>query len=238
MKRYGVIYKITCVSNGKVYIGQTTSNFKRRYDCGGKGIERVYNAYLSNIRNDRHYNKYLYNSILKHGFDDFKIDEEFDIAYSKEELDKKEIYWIDFYKSHKSKYGFNSEMGGNRNKQITEETRLKQSMSQKKRFENPLERLKISERVISEETRMKMSNSKKGKISHLMSYENKILLNESKKRSIICITTNETFEYMTDAVSKYNIKSHGNLTSACQGKRKYCGTYNGQKLEWKYCDSN
>jgi len=236
LKKFGIIYKITCIPNGKVYIGQTNSNFKRRYDCGGKGIERVCNCYLSNIRNNRHYNKHLYNSILKYGFDSFKVDEEFDIAYSYDELNFKEIYWIDFYKSYKPKYGFNSEKGGNKNKIITEETRMKQSISQKKRFEDPNEKLKARQRVVSEETRIKLSIANKGKIAHPMSEENKLALNEAKKRSVMCITTGEVFEYMLDALKRYEIKSHGNLTMACNGKRNYCGTFNGQKLQWKYID--
>lgn len=47
LRIYGTIYKITNKINNKVYIGQTTSEFNKRYHYGGNTpIERVYNHYL------------------------------------------------------------------------------------------------------------------------------------------------------------------------------------------------
>lgn len=60
------------------------------------------------------YNKHLLNSIEKYGFDAFEVDEEFDKAYSQEELNLKEIYWIDFYDSYKN--GYNNNIGGDGNR--------------------------------------------------------------------------------------------------------------------------
>ena len=45
---YGVIYKITNKVNNKVYIGQTTRCFNKRYDSKGVGVERVYNYHTKN----------------------------------------------------------------------------------------------------------------------------------------------------------------------------------------------
>lgn len=235
MKRYGIVYKITCMKDNKVYIGQTKNTFNRRYDNGGVGIERVYNHYMGNIRNNRSYNEHLMSAMLKYGFDCFEIIEEFDVAFSHEELNQKEKHWIDYYKSSHSEHGYNRETGGNRNKIIKEETRLKQSIKQKLRFSNPENKAYLHTRVCSEETRYKISQSKIGKTGQPMSKEKLQLLNESKKRSIICKTTGEIFEYMKDALEKYNIKSQGNLCMACQGKRKYCGKLNNTTpLEWEY----
>ena len=85
MNRYGIIYKITNKLNNKVYIGQTTRKlgFDRRYS---------YNLY----RNTK--NAHLKSSIDKYGIDNFEINKMFDVAYSKEELDEKEKYWIKYYK--------------------------------------------------------------------------------------------------------------------------------------------
>ena len=99
---FGIIYKITNKVNGKIYIGQTTSKrgFEGRYPRKGIGIERVYNYYLSCKKAGHNINDHLFYSIEKYGFDSFDVDEKFDIAYSLEELNEKEIYYINFYKSN------------------------------------------------------------------------------------------------------------------------------------------
>lgn len=38
---YGIIYKITNKVNNRVYIGQTTKDFNKRYNRKGIGVERV-----------------------------------------------------------------------------------------------------------------------------------------------------------------------------------------------------
>lgn len=110
---YGVIYKITNKVNGKVYIGQTTQprGFKDRYGAKGEGIERVYNYSKKNNGN-----KHLQSSISKYGFDSFIVEEVFDVAMCKEELDEKEVSYIKMYQSDNYKYGYNKHEGGDLNK--------------------------------------------------------------------------------------------------------------------------
>ena len=93
---YGVIYKITNVINNKCYIGQTTHKrgFLDRYPNRGKGIERVYKYHKHREDINASCNTYLLRSIEKYGFDNFVVDEVFDTANSKEELDYKEIMYI------------------------------------------------------------------------------------------------------------------------------------------------
>lgn len=112
---YGVIYKITNLANGKVYIGQTSRNtgFKRRYSCSGSGIERVYNYHKNRKNNNEVYNVHLLNSIEKYGFENFEVIEIFDFAFSKKELDIKEKSYISLYKSYESEFGYNNNLGGN-----------------------------------------------------------------------------------------------------------------------------
>lgn len=109
---YGIIYKITNNVNGKVYIGQTTKKrgFLDRYPHKGVGIERVYNFHKKNKNRNEGYNVYLLNSIEKYGFDAFTVDEVFDIAFSKEELNEKEMYYIKYFDSFNN--GYNSTLGG------------------------------------------------------------------------------------------------------------------------------
>ena len=121
LELYGIIYKITNILNGKCYIGQTIQNdgFNARYKASGQGIERVYNSHKCNKNKDRNYNMHLLNSIEKYGFSNFNVNEIFDVAFSKEELNIKEKLWISFYKSIDSNYGYNSVEGGTDAKSIT-----------------------------------------------------------------------------------------------------------------------
>lgn len=97
-ERYGIIYKITNLVNNKVYIGQTTKR---------EGFEGRYHGNIA-----KYSNTYLKRSIEKYGIDNFVIDKEFYIAYSKEELNQKEKYYIKFFKSNDYKYGYNIKSGG------------------------------------------------------------------------------------------------------------------------------
>lgn len=110
-KRYKV-YKHT-VPDGRVYIGITSQkNPKNRFDRG--------RGYKGNIHFSRFINKNGWDCITS------------EILYnnlSKEEAELKEIELIAFYDSTNPKKGFNIEKGGNLNKEITEETRLRQSMA-------------------------------------------------------------------------------------------------------------
>ncbi|WP_252225084.1 NUMOD1 domain-containing DNA-binding protein [Clostridium sp. KO2] len=114
---YGVIYKITNKINNKVYIGQTTRDkgFNGRYCYKGIGIERVYNYHkdCKDKENDS-LNSHLLFSIEKYGFENFEVNEIFDIAFSKQELDIKEICWISIFDSYKN--GYNQNKGGKGNK--------------------------------------------------------------------------------------------------------------------------
>ncbi|WP_107602627.1 GIY-YIG nuclease family protein [Clostridioides difficile] len=112
---YGMIYKITNKINNKVYIGQTTLSIKERY--GARGIQSV-------VRKSK--NKHLKDSIKKYGYDAFELIEEYDVAYSKEELDEKETYYINKYNSTNRLYGYNKKEGGSSGKHV-EETKIKQS---------------------------------------------------------------------------------------------------------------
>jgi hypothetical protein len=112
MKKYGVLYMITNKINNKVYIGVTKKNFNGRYSATGKGIERVFNYYIGNEKRNSYINVHLVSSIMKYGYEAFEIVEEFDVAYSEEELYEKEKFWIQYYDSTNYKNGYNRTIGG------------------------------------------------------------------------------------------------------------------------------
>ena len=113
MNIYGTIYKIENLVNGKVYIGQTTVGFDRRYGNISKRmspIEKVYHYHI----NKNYCNKHLLSSIEKYGFENFKVYKIIDVAFSKQELDIKEQVYINLYNSIKN--GYNIKEGGNSGK--------------------------------------------------------------------------------------------------------------------------
>ena len=95
-KIYGIIYMVRNKVNNKIYFGQTTRSFKERYE--------------GSIRNTK--NKHLRNAIEKYGLDNFEIVEEFDVAFSKEELDELEKLYIGMYDTTNSEFGYNKMSGG------------------------------------------------------------------------------------------------------------------------------
>ena len=155
--RYGVIYLIRNKVNNKLYFGQTVQSFNQRY----KG----------NILNT--HNNHLRRSIEKYGIENFEIDEEFDIAYSKEELDKLEDMYIKLYNTCNKTKGYNTRYGG-ANGRHTEETRKKMSKANKGKHSG--EKHPNYGKHQSKETRIKISESNKGKI---MSEESKIKMSKN-----------------------------------------------------------
>ncbi len=77
---FGIIYKITNIINGKIYIGQTTATLESRF----------YSHCQFNRNKD---NSVIFKAIKKYGKENFKI-EKIDCAYSEDELNKKEINYF------------------------------------------------------------------------------------------------------------------------------------------------
>ena len=110
---YGIIYKITNRVNGKVYIGQTVQDFERRYCIKGEGVERVYLRHKMLKEYGYGYNKHLLESFEKYGVDNFELNKYFDFAFSRDELNIKEVMWINYYNSYRN--GYNNNLGGKGN---------------------------------------------------------------------------------------------------------------------------
>lgn len=176
---YGVIYKIENLINGKIYIGQTADKrgFDGRYKPRGEGIERVY-KYHKQFQNLKHrYNRHLLESIEKYGFGSFKVYKVFDITFSKEELDIKEIMYIRLFDSYKN--GYNQSLGGESGSKGSKWTEKQKEVKRKQTIgkNNP-----FYGKTHSLETRMKISNSSKNmihtkeskdKLSKTMRYKHK-----------------------------------------------------------------
>lgn len=137
-QRFGVIYLITNMINGKSYVGQTIQKLSKRlyqHRTGNKG--------------------YLDRAIQKYGWENFAhiVLEE---NVPREMLDEREIFWIALLKTKKPN-GYNLTDGGGGNSGISDETRARLSA----RFSgknNPM-----YGKHHTKETRAKMSADKKTK---------------------------------------------------------------------------
>lgn len=87
------IYKILNKINNKIYIGQSRNLTKRLIE------------HKNTLMNNTHFNEHLQRSWNKYGEDNFEIAiiENCNI----EDLYERENYWINFYNSYDSKYGYN-----------------------------------------------------------------------------------------------------------------------------------
>jgi group I intron endonuclease len=127
-----IVYKITNKINGKVYIGQTSRTLKARWE--------------QHIRNANKGTKTkFYNALRKYGADNFTV-ETLCRAYSNEELNDLEIYYIHKYDSIRTGYNMI-------------DARYTNVMD----FDDVKEKHRI--RVQSEENRHKISESMKKKIA-------------------------------------------------------------------------
>ena len=130
---YGIIYKITNKINGKIYIGQTTTSLKRRW-----------NMHKSASRKNRS-NSALHSSISKYGYINFII-EPICSCFSEEELNLKEIYFIDTLNSL-APNGYNLKSGGANGKH-TIESKEKMSVIQKQLVAQPEYKAKITKYLL------------------------------------------------------------------------------------------
>lgn len=202
-----IIYKITNRVNGKVYIGQTTQPLVKRWMvhcCKGSACP------------------YIHRAIQKYGKENFTV-EQIDVACDRDELDKKEQYWIDFYDSMNPEKGYNLTSGGDHPK-MSEETRKKISEAKKG------EKNHIYGKHHSIETRKKMSAAHKGKRKSEEMRKKISGAHHPRARKVLCVETGEVFDCITIASKTKNL-NYRNISNVCIGKRNKCGGYS-----WRYLD--
>lgn len=96
---YGIIYLVHNIKSDKYYVGQTTSSFDKRYKSGW-----LYEHSLKDT---------VQADLEKYGESSFEYIKRFKVAYSKEDLDKLEAYYIKYYNSYENGY---NETRGNMNR--------------------------------------------------------------------------------------------------------------------------
>ena len=117
------IYLIKCTVTGKGYVGQCNQILSN-----GKlwGYKKRYVQHIYSSKNGSSNCSKLKNSILKYGENNHTIS--LITVCLVEEVDEKEIYYINLYQTlHPN--GLNLETGGNKHKQLSQETKQKMSLS-------------------------------------------------------------------------------------------------------------
>lgn len=199
---FGIIYKLTLVIDGRCYIGQTIRSLKER---------------ISEHSHKRMF--YINNAINKYGINNF-ICEIIEKVDNQINLDIKEKYWIQYYKSNIKGKGFNLTTGGDHccfNDEVREKQRKKMLGKNNHRYG----------KKISEETRVKMrlsslgknkgdKNGMFGKISPL-------------RKKVRCIETDETFPSITMAAKNKGI-SVKSIQNIFRGKSKTAGKFHWEVI--------
>ena len=250
MKTY-TIYIHKNKINGKVYIGQTSQNPKKRWN-NGKGYK------------DSHK---FYNAILKYGWDNF----EHIILYTNltlEEANQKEQELIEQYKSYEDKFGYNITKGG-RNFAHSEETKKKigisNSIALKGNKWSESQKKLMSEMFTgegnpfygkhhSEKTKQLISEHRKGKCAgenhpmygkhHTEDALQKMSNNRKSKggKKVVCLNTGEVFNTMMDAARWCGLSNSSSIGQVCNhtNKRKTAGKHpiTNEKLFWEFIDKN
>ena len=92
-----VIYKVTNIRNGMVYIGQTKNSAEARWKAHCACVNSKISAFK------------LHKAIKEFGKENFLV-EQIDTAETKEEANEKEVFWIKHYNATEN--GYNTALGG------------------------------------------------------------------------------------------------------------------------------
>lgn len=195
------VYKHTSPS-GKVYVGITCQDVKRRWQNGF--------GYFNN--------EYFTRAIVKYGWDNF-VHEILYTGLCLEEAKTKEKECIKLWRSNEEEFGYNLSDGGEAHSgcKFSEETRKKMSESHigktytmseetKQKISAALKGKKKSEEHIRKLKEHRIPPEQRKKISQTLDYI---------KRSVQCIETGEVFESAYDAKRKYGMHP-ASINRACK----------------------
>lgn len=224
--------------NGKMYVGQTCQKPQRRWS-NGYGYKQC---------------PAFYNAINKYGWDSFEhtIVKE---GLTHEEANDLEKELIQKYQTTNSDFGYNLSIGGqeafanyNLREVICLNTKevFNSTADAAEKYLNTRDGSHISEVCSGKRSHAgKLANGDKLCWAYLEDYldnpdkyKNFSIKKKSngRDRKIICTTTGEVFNTITEAVIWSNQKGNANILKVCKGERKSAGKHpeTGVPLSWKY----
>lgn len=199
--------------NNKIYIGITKQKVIDRWGKNG-------NRYKDS--------KYFWNAINKYGWDNFEH-EIIAEHLTKDEACNFEITLIKILNSQDDTCGYNISKGGDGGGyEVSKETRKKMSKAKKGKLNgknNPMYGVSPKERM-NEETYNNWLHKHKNPKENGFKY---------KTSKVICLTTNEVFDSITEASNKYSIQD-GDISSCCLRKLCSAGKHpiTKEKMVWQY----
>lgn len=227
------IYKCTCLSNEKSYIGQARFLLKRKQQ------------HIYELKNNKHYNLHFQRAWNKYGEENF-IWEILELCLE-DKLDEREIYWIEKYDSLVN--GFNQTAGGGgiRGYKQSDELKMKHAEITRKTWTDE-RREKVRVSMLGENNPMfgrtgefnpaygqNHSGNKNGMYGRHHTEEAKennrqthLGKNNVNSKAVICVETNELFWSMGEAGRSKNC-SDTTICKVCKGIKKTCGGYH-----WRY----
>lgn len=237
----GLIYKVTCLSNGKIYIGQTRQSLEDR-----KGV------HISKSLNHRD-NYRFHNAIRKYGKENFLWEIVENNIDSQNLLNEREIYWIAYYNSQNPDVGYNMTPGGESSEpldrwrgehpeEVSKQARIGWEKMRAILEANP-EKDAERQRKAAEGARRfaKEHPDKKREISYQIYLNHKEQqdkqmeeFHRQQSKPVKCLETGKVYPSVSEASRQTGI-SQGNISSCCLGVRKSAGKgKNKEKLHWIY----
>ena len=201
-----IVYKITCLVNGKVYVGQTSEPIERRFKR-----HMGYQKYEHDTK--------FYRAVLKYGVENFTI-EQIDTAESQNELDEKEVYWINYYDSVNKGYNTRSDRGKCGGDTLTNNPNLDEI------------RKKLSVSKLGDNNPMRILGGLKGSKNGMFGKRGKEV---PSSRPCVAVSVSgddvKYFDCMTDLKNYFQVTTLGMISLRCSGKTK--SPYKGYYFKYK-----
>lgn len=198
------IYKITNIVNNKCYIGQSNN------------VEKRIQQHKDMLNNNCH-NAHLQASYNKYGIENFTFEliEECPVS----DLCKRERYWISFYRSNESEYGYNLTSGGENEPGWQQNSEVKEKISTALKKNNPMKNSDVAYRANSlrewkPESRKKISEA-----------NSKIYINNGSVH--IRIKRDELDKYLEEGWKRGSLIKRSGIKNSQYGKKGELSSHYG-----------
>ena len=212
----GFIYKITNISNNKVYVGQTSRSVNVRWK-----------EHLRHSDEINTHNRYFANAISKYGVDSFVVEtiEECDNKI----LDERECFWIKYYNSNNRDCGYNLTVGGNGSRILDYEKIYSL-------WDNGMGTGEIAKRLgISQSNLINILHGHDGYSSEEGLARGYNHVRKTKGNAVAQYTLSgdfvQSFESSKEASRKISKSSHHNIFKCCKERKGLSGGY-----QWRFLD--
>ena len=228
-----IIYKITNDINNKVYIGQTIRTLQERWNEHLKAKDKFK----------------LHAAMSYYGNEHFHI-EQIDSAQNIQELNEKEIYWINYYNAYED--GDNCTLGGQINPMQCEQSKLihdnkMRSLETREKISSSMKEYK-KQNPVSEETREKLRQKALGNIRFKGKKRTPDAIQKTAQslyKKVYCLDLNgnvvKEFNSVTDAAKWWfnngydNVKSTKDICNRIKDSYKKDRNIKGLKWIYKNC---